>query len=61
MEEVGHTPHSSLWRQGVWIGTLCNTGRGVTHIFSLITEERQAVGRGEESEGERQEGLRLDL
>ena len=51
VEEVGHAPHSSLWRQGVWIGSLYNTSRGwvggeVAHISLLITEERQAE-RGE--------------
>lgn len=25
VEEVGHAPHSSLWRQRVWIGSLYNT------------------------------------
>lgn len=35
MEEVGHAPHSSLWRQGVWIGSFYNTrGRGRSYILT---------------------------
>lgn len=40
VEEVGHAPHSSLWRQGVWIGLLCSTWRrGRSYILTNYREE----------------------